>query len=376
MPRFAKGNFGLVRRNPDHYRIGQELGEVYNILGSTRLRANLLQPAKEAYLKSRALLERLQKLSPGDENGTDRLTDAYSGLGECEARLGQLKEALATHQMAVLRREESARRHPHSASHQRNLMLTLSHVGDVQGNPGLPNLGDMAGARATFHRLVEIARRLHVEDPADQRAKSDYGIAMVRSANAMEERSRERIEILDKSIRLLGETTKANPANRADRAELVRALFLLGISRNAAGDSAAALRAYRDGMRLNAPLLAKDTGRSAMDSILLTAYAGEIHASRSERAESAALVSSVLELAAADGPYGKGRPPAVQVAITARANAHIGMIYHTLGQKADARRHLIISRDAYGELEKKGALTGAQRKSLGQVQRLLEETPR
>ena len=68
--------------------------------------------------------------------------------------------------------DKSARDVGHDASLDNELALAYQRVGDVQGNPTNANLGDMAGARASYEKAVAIAQGAVAAIPNDSRARS------------------------------------------------------------------------------------------------------------------------------------------------------------------------------------------------------------
>ncbi|MBK8246802.1 MAG: serine/threonine protein kinase [Gemmatimonadetes bacterium] len=50
----------------------------------------------------------------------------------------------------------------------RELAFAYQRIGDVQGNPTNANLGDIAGARASYRKALEIAERVYQQMPSDE----------------------------------------------------------------------------------------------------------------------------------------------------------------------------------------------------------------
>ncbi len=59
---------------------------------------------------------------------------------------------------------------------QRELALAYQKVGDVQGNPTNANLGDSAGARASYRKALAIVERLLAEHPEDTSTRRSLAI--------------------------------------------------------------------------------------------------------------------------------------------------------------------------------------------------------
>ena len=60
---------------------------------------------------------------------------------------------------------------------QREIMDGYFQVGDVQGNPYHPNLGDTAGAAASYQKGYQIAQAIYRADPTDTTARRDLARA-------------------------------------------------------------------------------------------------------------------------------------------------------------------------------------------------------
>jgi len=61
---------------------------------------------------------------------------------------------------------------------QRELAETYRKLGDVQGRPGMPNLGDFAGARASYDKGLTLAEELVARDPGDLAARHQRGLLL------------------------------------------------------------------------------------------------------------------------------------------------------------------------------------------------------
>ena len=67
------------------------------------------------------------------------------------------------------------------AEHDRDLLLDLAkaydRIGDVQGNPDTPNLGDLPGALASYTKALDLRRRLVARAPGDLETRRALGIS-------------------------------------------------------------------------------------------------------------------------------------------------------------------------------------------------------
>jgi tetratricopeptide (TPR) repeat protein len=370
----------ILARFPDDEQIARQLAEVYNASADVLRRQGDYPASSQEFNKARVLLERFENSHPDDRELKRALATAYSGVGQCDARLGRLKDGLAWQRKAVARLETIARLDLANISYQRELMFTYAHVGDLLGNPNLRNLGDTAGAVKAYRRMAEVARHLHRSDPADQRARSDYGIALLRVAAVMPGQAAESIKILLQAIQLLQEVARASPDNLISRAEMAFGHNFLGDAYQSAGDEESAMGAFRDGLTLLDELLATGSGTVITASLLMCRKLGELTAKRGDREASVALARRAMQLADPNHPAAKGRPAAVQRMLLPRAYATTGFVYATLARtghrrpadRADARNWLEKSLREFRELERLPTFNDLHRQEMRAIEKSLE----
>jgi tetratricopeptide (TPR) repeat protein len=113
--------------------------------------------------------------------------------------------------VAVL--DELSRAAPDDAGLRRDLRIALSWLGNVQGVPGYLNAGDVAGATASYRRVLELSRALTDADPRDARARLDWLNACWRLGSVLSEASPA------ESLALVEQALAAVAALRADAPE-------------------------------------------------------------------------------------------------------------------------------------------------------------
>lgn len=79
--------------------------------------------------------------------------------------------------------DKSAHHVGHDPSLDNELALAYQRVGDVQGNPTNPNLGDMRGARGSYEKAVAITRNIVTAPPGDLKARKTLALAYERLAD-------------------------------------------------------------------------------------------------------------------------------------------------------------------------------------------------
>jgi hypothetical protein len=88
---------------------------------------------------------------------------------------------------------------------RRDQRLALSWLGNVQGVPGFVNAGDVAGATASYRRVLELSRALTDADPRDARARLDWLNACWRLASVLSERApAEALALVEQALGELG----------------------------------------------------------------------------------------------------------------------------------------------------------------------------
>ena len=175
------------------------------------------------------------------------LATAYATVGMAQNNLVQLEQARDNYQRGRAELEKLLAADPRNVSVNRDLMLAYGHIADVLGNPGLPNLGDRAGALRMYQNAAAIGKRLLDADRADQRAAKDYGIVLSRVETAMDDSDLPaKVAVQRESIEVLDEASKMSPTDGTT--QLYHSLIEqhLGDSLTLMGDLPSALSAYRD----------------------------------------------------------------------------------------------------------------------------------
>jgi len=372
----------LARRFPDEDRIPVILTSTQIAEAMVVRRDGDYKRAHDLYQSAVKTLEPLAAKYPEDPEILGNLATALSGIAMSYARIGRLPEGLAAHRRSLASREKLAASEPSSATHQRNLMFSYSYIGDILGNPNLPNLGDRKGAVDAYRKMEEVARRLHEADPADQRARSDYAIALTRvSAVLPEADTAERIRVLRKSIQLQEEVARVNPDNALNRSDIVYNYNFLGDALDDSGNKTAAIAAYTKGISIVEPMLGEAAGSLVSATAFLYRKLGVLHGQRGERRRALECAKRSFEIASPDGDFGKKRTADVQNFLTPRAYSALGLTYAALAQSAsggvpdsvEARRWLTKSLALYRELAKLPSYSNTHRREVNIIEKALEK---
>ncbi len=136
-------------------------------------------------------------------------------------------------------------------------------VGDVQGRPLNPNLGDSAGALASYRKAISIYEALQPPLRDDQTIKRGLATAYMRLSEILGRtgETAEALSIARKSQALLQQVAESSstlePAAQADfRRELVASHSRVGDLLSASGDTKGALEQHRLALALMEPLAA------------------------------------------------------------------------------------------------------------------------
>jgi len=153
---------------------------------------------------------------------------------------------------------------------QRELAEAYLKVGDVQGNPYVPNLGDTQGAAESYAKALEISQALVSADTTDSEAQEYLG----RSYKSLGEvlpllgKPSEAAVNLRKATEVFESLVATNASDEALRNELASAYQVLGDLQGHSGvqnlgDRAGALRSYSKGQAIYEAQAARDLNNKA-----------------------------------------------------------------------------------------------------------------
>ncbi len=140
-------------------------------------------------------------------------------------------------------------------------------VGDVQGKPYKPNLGDTAGALASYRKAQAILESLLRSEPSDQQMRRDLSITYENIGNIQARlmQGKEAVESQRKSLALREGLLTAEPTNVEYRRLLADSYFYLGDALTPGHSSVfnniawlAALESFRKSLPLREQLYAAD----------------------------------------------------------------------------------------------------------------------
>jgi serine/threonine protein kinase len=130
---------------------------------------------------------------------------------------------------------------------RRELAAGYVRVGDVQGRPLNPNLGDTAGALASYRKSVALYESLGVkaDSPADVRREMGVALLRLSELEAASGDSRAAMQAVRRAVELQRDIATDAAATPAARRDLAVAYSRLGDMLAATGDSSASLEQHR-----------------------------------------------------------------------------------------------------------------------------------
>lgn len=243
-----------LARHPSNVTLLEALTTAYESL-LARFDTNPVAPRLVGTYLERA--GQLARQRPGTAESRAALGVAYSQAGKVAAAAGRVDEALGYFRHNAEIQAEVADAEPFNTTARRNLMLAWNTLADMAlgplgqdsySGPGGPPVHLASDRReealAAARQVVEQAEWLRRHDPDNAGATLDYAIALGRSAPAYAPGDAAAIEVLERSLRLLGGLEAAHPARV--RPYLIELLGSLAERHRQAGRLDHAMRAWRD----------------------------------------------------------------------------------------------------------------------------------
>ncbi len=149
-------------------------------------------------------------------------------------------------------------------------------IGDVQGNLYGPNLGDAAGANASYARLITLRRTVAAARPGDAVARAGLANAEIRLADMATGESRydEAAAGYQRGIDMLGDAARA-PTTEADAVIAARTYGRLGVALNWAGRREDALQAFERSRAASTPWARRPDASPVVRTELMGALANQ-----------------------------------------------------------------------------------------------------
>ena len=255
-----KQGLALVRSTTPTPERRRKIAQLDRSLATVQVRTGDEAGALETSSEALSIYELLAAAAPSDQQVLTEISSAYSNVGSLLLRSGDLAGALKTYQKAVTIRERLTQEDPSNVLFARDLMIGYGHIGDVLGSPTKPNLGDPVGALANYTKMLKIAETISAGNPSDNRALSDYAIALMRVGNLIPEDgdNAKALATFGKSIGIMEELASTDTKNARLRMNMVFVYHRLADRYLIAGNRAAAIRNYERSIAIGEALVKAD----------------------------------------------------------------------------------------------------------------------
>jgi tetratricopeptide (TPR) repeat protein len=169
---------GLSAERPRDPALIRELASAYMKIGTIQGMPNVpslgdRQGALENFRKALALRQRVAAEDPRNPDIALEIEESHEYLAAVLVSSGDIQGAAGELRAGLTIAESLAAAHPGMVRIERTLALACASLGDVLGNPNLPNLGDSAGALAMHRRALAITEKLAAADPGSQEARDN-----------------------------------------------------------------------------------------------------------------------------------------------------------------------------------------------------------
>jgi tetratricopeptide (TPR) repeat protein/tRNA A-37 threonylcarbamoyl transferase component Bud32 len=238
---------------------------------------------------------------------------------------------------------------------QRELATAYEKLGDIQGNPYVPNLGDTQGALQSYTKALAIRQSLLLTSAGDE-TQEELAKSYRSLGDILEQKGDIAVcvESFRKSLAIFESLGKAHPSNRRLQEELARAYEALGDGLRRTDKLSEKLQDFRKSLAIRERLLAmtpndRSLRRSVAVSLMKLGDAWAVN--KAEAMDSLGKAVVIVESLAASDP------------MNARAQRDLGLIAYRFGEVLNSVG------DYSGALEK-------YQKALAVHERLSEEDPK
>jgi non-specific serine/threonine protein kinase/serine/threonine-protein kinase len=252
----AKRRFEDLRRLT-HSMMFEMHDAVSNLEGSTSARQLLAQRTLE-------YLDGLARDSGDDPTLLTELVIAYINLGDVQGNpfypnIGDAAGALESYRKAQAIAETLANAAPGDERARRRLWLTQIKIGDMQSFTG-----DTDGAKESFSRAQTTIEELAAAHPENVTLRRDLGSSYDRSGNILLATgdARAALDSFRRALAIFGELSAKEPTNDALRRNVASAYGKIGSAQLKIGEPGESLTSYRKLVELNRARLAADRGNA------------------------------------------------------------------------------------------------------------------
>jgi non-specific serine/threonine protein kinase/serine/threonine-protein kinase len=181
----------LAQQSQGDRGLQRELAEAYLKVGD--LQGNPYEPnlgdtagAAESYRKALAISTGLTAADPSDGQAQRYLARSHQALGEVLPLLGKAADGVAELRTAAQTFAQLLARTPRDRELRVQLADCYQSLGDLLGHGGLQNLGDRAGALASYGKAIAVFDAMAAEDPSDQKARGGGAVMRIRIGDMLQ----------------------------------------------------------------------------------------------------------------------------------------------------------------------------------------------
>jgi serine/threonine protein kinase/tetratricopeptide (TPR) repeat protein len=216
-------------------RLQLELAEAYLKVGDVQgnaYEANLGDPAGAAKSYGRALeiSESLTRTDPRNPDALRYEARSYKSLGEVLPVLGNPSDAVTDLRRAAGILESLIVAGSNDKQLRQDLASCYQSLGDVQGHPGLQNLGDPVAALESYRKSLALYQALAESDPKYNPARRGMALVQIRMGDLKEARDDLQgvLQAYLSALQIMESLSAAEPTNAQDQRRLAHAYRKVG----------------------------------------------------------------------------------------------------------------------------------------------------
>jgi non-specific serine/threonine protein kinase/serine/threonine-protein kinase len=157
---------------------------------------------------------------------------------------------------------------------QQELAAAYERVGEVQGSPTVPNLGNSLAARASYEKALAIRERIAAADPASRVARTALArtysqLATIFSTTGEPERQ---MDLIRRALAIHEDLYQSDPAQRSARLGMASGLRALAFAQSDAGDWTGTLESRRRLLAIYKEIAEAEPGNSNFQRNLALGY--------------------------------------------------------------------------------------------------------
>ncbi len=294
----------LAKQARDDASLQRDVAEAYLKIGDVQGNpyvANLgdTEGAVKSYAQALALSESLTRRNANDADARRYLARSYKSLGEVLPVVGKPTEALANLRKASALMQGMVAADPGNQRLKSELASCYQVLGDLQGHSGVQNLGDAAGALASYNKALDLYRAQVTANPSNR--EDHLGMAVVEMRVGDLEISRGNLKAgLNRYRNALAVLEKVSASASTDAA----ALRLVALAYQKIGGAnedtnpKQAFANYAKAATMNEELLKADpnNAQANMNLAITLRYTGDLQAKRGDRIHALTNYKRVLHI--------------------------------------------------------------------------------